>query len=168
MLVSCTWLRTMTLLKPSTLKRADEGRLNKKESTMKKLSEQLKELSDRVANAETKVAAAAQESKEKVEASIQSSKADAKARYASFKADVQAKQAAAASDWEALQADFHQNTQKIKNKIATEKEAREVKKANKRAADAESYAEAVIIYAAMAIDEADVAVLEAIAAQAYA
>jgi len=34
---------------------------------MKKLSEQLKELSDRVAKAQTKVATAAQESKEKSE-----------------------------------------------------------------------------------------------------
>ncbi len=135
---------------------------------MKKLSEQLKGLSDRVAKAETKAATAQQESKEKVETSIQKSKADAEARRASFKADVQTKQAAAASDWEALQADFHQKTQKIKNKIETEKEAREVKKANKRAEDAEDYAVASIMYVYMAVDEAEVAVLEAIAARAYA
>jgi uncharacterized protein (DUF2225 family) len=135
---------------------------------MKKLSEQLKELSDRAAKAETKVATAQQESKEKVEASLQKSKADAEARQASFKANVQAKQSAAASDWEALQADFHQKTQQIKNKIETEREAREVKKANKRAEDAEEYAMAVIMYAYMTVDEAEVAVLEAIGARAYA
>jgi DNA polymerase II small subunit/DNA polymerase delta subunit B len=135
---------------------------------MKKLSEQLKELSGRVANVEMKAASAQQESKEKVEATLQKSKADAEARQASVKADVQAKQAAAASDWEALQADFHQKTQQIKNKIETEKEAREVKKANKRAEDAEDYAVAAIMYVYMAVDEAEVAVLEAIAARAYA
>jgi DNA polymerase II small subunit/DNA polymerase delta subunit B len=135
---------------------------------MKKLSEQLKDLSDRVSKAETKATTAQQESKEKVEASLQKSKADAEARRASFKTDVQAKQAAAASDWEALQADFHQKTQQIKNKIETEKEAREVKKAIKRAEDAEDYAVAAIMYVYMAVDEAEVAVLEAIAARAYA
>ena len=135
---------------------------------MKKLSEQLKELSDRVAMAETKVATAQQGSKQKMEATIQKSKADAEARRASFKADVQAKQAAAAVDWEALQADFHQKMQQIKNKIETEKEAHEVKMANKRAADAEAYADAAIYFAALAIDEAELAVLEAIDAKAYA
>jgi DNA polymerase II small subunit/DNA polymerase delta subunit B len=135
---------------------------------MKKLSEQLKELSDRVAMAEMKAAAAQQDSKEKVEAALQKSRADAEARQASFKADVQAKQAAAASDWEALQADFHRKTQQIKNKIESEKEAREAKNANKRAEHAEDYAAATIMYAYMAADEAEVAVLEAIAARAYA
>ena len=52
---------------------------------MKKFSEQLKELKDRVTNAEMKVATAAQESKEKVEATIQKSKADAETRRASLK-----------------------------------------------------------------------------------
>ena len=61
-----------------------------------------------------------------MEASIQKSKADAKTRQASFKADVQAKKTAASSDWEALQADFNQKTQRIKNKIETEKGAVEV------------------------------------------
>lgn len=103
-----------------------------------------------------------------MEASIQKSKADAEDRQATFKADVQAKQAAAASDWEALQADFHQKTQEIKNKIETEKEAHEVKKAMKRAEDAEDYALAAILFFYIAIDEAEVAVLGAIAAQAYA
>lgn len=135
---------------------------------MKKLSEQLKELSNRVAMAETKATAAQQESKEKVETTIQKSKSDAETRRASFTANVQAKQTTAASDWEALQADFHQKTQQIKNKIETEKEAREVKKANKRAEDAEDYAVAAIMYVYMAVDEAEVAVLEAIAARAYA
>ena len=135
---------------------------------MKKLSEQLKELSDRVAKAETKAAAAAQESKEKVEASIQKSKADATARQASFKASVMGNQAANAAQWKELQDNYNQKIQQIKNKIETEKEAHEVKKANKRADDAESYAEAAILFVYLAIDEAEVAILEAIDARAYA
>ena len=100
-----------------------------------------------------------------MEASIQKSKADAEARRMSFKADVRSKQSAAASDWEALQGDFHQKTQQIKNKIETEKETHEIKKANNRAEHAEDYAVAAIMYVYLAVDEADVVVLEAIAAR---
>ena len=63
-----------------------------------------------------------------------------KARQAEFKAKVKKEQASAASDWEELQDNFNQKTQQIKNKIETEKEAREVKRARRRADDAASYA----------------------------
>jgi hypothetical protein len=55
---------------------------------MRKLSDDLQELANHVADAEKKAAAAEQATKEKVEASIQKSKEDAKARQESFKADV--------------------------------------------------------------------------------
>ena len=135
---------------------------------MNKLSEDLQGLSEHVENAEKKVAAAEQQSKEKVEASLKKSREDAKARQESFKASVKAKQANAASQWEELQANHNKKVQEIKNKIETEKEAREVKKAQKRADDAASYAAAAIMYVYLGIDEAEVAVLEAIDAQAYA
>ena len=135
---------------------------------MKKLSEYLQELTDHVANAEKKAAAAEQGSKEKVEASIMKTKVDAKARQESFKTKVQEKHSTAASQWEELQDNYNQKILQIKNKRETEKEAREVKKANKRADDAESYAEAAILFVYLAIDEAEIAVLEAIDARAYA
>jgi len=47
---------------------------------MKKLSENLQELANHVADMEKKVSAAEEETKEKVEARIKASKADAKAR----------------------------------------------------------------------------------------
>jgi hypothetical protein len=121
---------------------------------MKKLSDDLQELADHVADVEKKAAAAEQASKEKVEASIQKSKADAKARQESFKADVKKRQEATAMHWQELQEDYHRRVQQIKNKIKTEKEAMEAKQATRRADDAEAYAE--------------VAVLEAIDARVYA
>lgn len=135
---------------------------------MKKLSDNLRELADRVANAENKVIAAEQESKEKVQASILKSKADAKARQDAFKAQVKAKQADSAAQWEDLQADYNQKVLKIKGKIDTEKEAHEAKKARRRADHSASYAEDAIWFAILAIDDAEVAVLEAIDAEAYA
>ena len=135
---------------------------------MKKLSESLKELSDHVANTENKVATAKRETKAKVEVALEKSKADAKARQADFKDHVQQEQAEAAPIWEDMQNDFTQRLLQIKNKRETEMEAREVKKAKQRAEDAEANAVTAIGFAYLAVDEAEVAILEALDAQAYA
>jgi len=140
---------------------------------MKKLTENLQELSSHVANTEKKVDAAEQESREKLEASIKKSKAGAKVRQQSFKAKIHERQPASASQWEELQENFNQKVLQIKNKWETEKDVREVKKANKEADDAEAdgaqaYAEAAILFVYLAIDEAEIAVLEVIEARAYA
>jgi hypothetical protein len=142
--------------------------MNQKREKMKKLSESLKELSDHVANTENKVAAAEQETKVKVEVALQKSKADANARQADFKDHIQQEQAEAVSLWEDMQNDFSQRLQQIKNKRETETEAREVKKAKQRAEDAEADAVTAIGFAILAIDEAEVAVLESLDADAYA
>jgi hypothetical protein len=135
---------------------------------MKKLSEDLRELADRVADAEDKATAAEQASKEKVQASIAKSKAAAKARQEAFKAQVNAKQAASAQQWEDLRANYNQKVLQIKGKIDTEKDAHEVKRAKRRAVAAAAYAEDAIRFAMLAIDEAELAVLEAIEADVYA
>jgi len=135
---------------------------------MKKPSEKLKELSDRLAIAEKRVAEAQKERNENVEASIQRAKADAKARQESYKARAKETRTAAGAKLQELQDNYHREVQQIKNKIETEKEARDAKKANKRADDSEAYAAATIDFAIMAIDEAEIALLEAIAARAYA
>ena len=135
---------------------------------MKKLSDDLQKLANHVADIENRVAAAEQASKEKVEASIQESKADAEARQESFKADVEKRHEATYMHWQELQKDYHQKVQHIKNKIKTEKEAKEVKQATRRADDAEAYAENAIDFAMMAINDAEVVALEAIHARVYA
>ena len=135
---------------------------------MKKLSEGLGELASRVANMENKVAAAEQEAGEKVEAKIEASKADAKARQEEFKAHVTKEQEAAASQWEELRVSHNQRVEQIKSNIEAKKETRELKRAMRRADDAESYAVASIYFALMVIDEAEIATLEAVDARAYA
>ncbi|WP_269850532.1 hypothetical protein [Methanosarcina horonobensis] len=88
---------------------------------MKKLSDDLQELVDHVADVEKKVAAAEQASKEKVEVSIQKSKADAKARQESFKADVKKRQEATAMNWQELQEDFIRGFSKSRTKLKPKK-----------------------------------------------
>ncbi len=135
---------------------------------MKKLSEHLQELANHAADVEKKVAAAEQDTKEKVKATLDASKADAQARKDDFKTHVKEKQAAAASQWEKLQTSYSQQVERIKSNIETKKEVRERNRAMGRADDAESYAEASIEFAIMALDDAEIATLEAIDARAYA
>jgi hypothetical protein len=135
---------------------------------MKKLSELLRELADRAANAENKAAAAEKETSEKVHAAIEASKVDAKARQDEFKANVAEEKAAASSDWKKLQAEHNERVKKIKSNIAAKKDAANRKIAGHRADDAEDYAATSIYFALMAIDDAEIATLEAIDARAYA
>ena len=135
---------------------------------MKKISDELQMLADHIADTEKRVKTAEQESKEGVEASIRKSQADARARREAFKLRMKEEQAAAAMQWDELQGHYYQKIQQIKNKIETEKEASEAKKAKKRAKDTEAYVDAVISFAMLVIDEVEVAALEAIDAEAYA
>ena len=135
---------------------------------MKKLSELLRDLANRAEKAETKIEAVEQETSEKVHDAIDKSKAEAQARQDEFKANVAKKQAAAGSDWKKLQEDHNERVQKIKKHIAAKKDAVNRKMAEDRADDAEEYATASIYFASMAIDNAEVASLEAIDARAYA
>jgi hypothetical protein len=135
---------------------------------MKKFSESLHELADHIANLEKKVAAAEEQSQEKVEAEVNTSKANAMARQDEFKAKVGEGKAAVASQWEELHTNYNRQVAQIKSNIEAKKEAFEVNRARDRADDAESYAVLSIAFADMAIDEAEIATLEAIEARAYA
>jgi len=135
---------------------------------MKTLSESLQELSNHAANTQKKVAAAEQEAREKVEASIEAAKADAKVRQDEFKAKVMEGKAAVASQWEELRASHNQRMAQIKSTIEAKKEALARDQAENRADDAESYAASSIYFALMALDDAEIATLEAVEARAYA
>jgi len=103
-----------------------------------------------------------------VEASIDAAKADAKARQDEFKAKVTEGKAAVASQWEELQANYNQRMAQIKSNIEAKKEALARDRAERRADDAESYAASSIYFALMALDDAEIAALEAVEARAYA
>ena len=135
---------------------------------MKKLSESLQELANHVADMEKKVTTAEKQTKEKVEAQIDASKAEARTRQNEFKAKVNEGKEAAASQWEDLQASYQEQVEQIKSNIEAKKEARELNRAMNRADDAEDYAASSIAFAIMAIDDAEIAALEAVDARAYA
>lgn len=135
---------------------------------MKKLSESLQELADHVAQMEKKVAVAEKQNEANVKTAIDASKADAKVRQAEFKAKVNETKASVASQWEDLQTNYNRQVEQIKGNIEAKKESRELNRALNRADDAENYAAASIAFAIMAIDDSEIATLEAIEARAYA
>jgi len=135
---------------------------------MKKLSERLNELAIKVAGMEKKIAAAQEETSERVEARVEAARADAESRQDAFQARINEEQAAVALHWEELQANFHSQVEQIKSNIDVRQDAREYKRAMRRADDAEMYAEAAIGFVILALDEAEIATLEAIEARAYA
>ena len=135
---------------------------------MKNLSKNLRQLGNHLAKTEKKISAAGEKTKKKLEASINKSKEVAKTRQESFKANVKEKEATAALQWGELQDNYNQKIQQIKNKIETQEETRDSIRAVHRAVDAKAYAEAAVSFAMLAIDEAEVAVLEAFDAQVYA
>ena len=135
---------------------------------MKNLSKNLRQLGNHLAKTEKKISAAGEKTKKKLEASINKSTEVAKTRQESFKANVKEKEATAALQWGELQDNYNQKIQQIKNKIETQEETRDSIRAVHRAVDAKAYAEAAVSFAMLAIDEAEVAVLEAFDAQVYA
>ena len=134
---------------------------------MKKFSEKLHELADHVSKLEKKVTAAEEQNEEKVEAEVNTSKANAKVRQDEFKAKVGEGKEAAASQWEELQTNYNRQVAQIKSNIEDKKETFQLNRAVERAEDAEVLAAISIDFALMAIDDAEISVLEAIEARAY-
>ena len=135
---------------------------------MKKLSEYLQDLANHAANMEKEVAVAEQEEREWLDAIIKAHKAAARNRQADFKRRIKERQAAVASQWEELQASYNQQVERIRSSIEAKEDARQRNRAMGRADNAESHAEAAIQFAIMALDDAEIATLEAIDAREYA
>ena len=135
---------------------------------MKKLSEQLNDLASKVAGLEKMTIAAQEETSEKLEARLETAKADAKVRQDAFQTRINKEQAVFASNWHKLQTNFRNQVEQIKSSIDEKLDEQEDKRVMRKADDTELYAEAAMELAALALDEAEIAALEAIKARALA
>ena len=135
---------------------------------MKMLSEQLNDLASKVAGLEKMAIAAQEETSEKLEERLETAKADAKVRQDAFQSRIDEEQKTLASNWKKLQANFRNQVEQIKSSIDAKLDEQEDKRVMRRADDTELYAEAAIEFAALALDEAEVAALEAIKARTLA
>jgi len=129
---------------------------------VKPLSEQLADLSVRAKHAEDAFSAAQKEAHDKIEARKQ--QARAAATTAVEKVDQKIKSAAAdgARDWDAVKAKVAADMAALKANIAEAKHNHDVKRAERRADRLEWEAGFAIDYAIASVEQANLAVLDAI------
>ena len=128
----------------------------------KKLSEQLADLSVRAKNTEDAVAAAEKEAHEKVTARKEQAHAAATAAVAKVNEQIKSVNDSAASTWNTAKAKIAADMNKLKADVANVKHDHDLKRAESRADRLEWEAGFAIDYAIASIEQARLAVLDAI------
>jgi hypothetical protein len=132
---------------------------------MKKLSEQLADLSVRAKNAEDSVVAAEKEAHDKIAARREKARATATAAVEKVNQDLKSTGDSMARDWNTVKAKVNGDMTALKADIARAKHEHDVKHAEKRADRLEWEAAFAIDYAVASIEQATVATLDAIDAR---
>ena len=132
---------------------------------MKKLSEQLAELSARAAELEANAKSLGKESRDKLETKIASIKSHAETSRNKFDAGVKEMGEDVADAWADVQAAFKSHAEKIKAAFEAKRESIEEGHARRRADRLEKHAVSATEFALVSIDDAEYAIAEAIAAR---
>lgn len=135
---------------------------------MKKLSEQLADLSVRAKNTEDAVTAAEKETHDKVEARKQQARAAATAAVEKVNQEIKLAGNTAARDWNSVKAKISADINALKADAAETKHKFDLKQAQNRADRKEWEAGFAIDYAVASVEQAKLAVLEAIDSRAQA
>jgi len=132
------------------------------------ISEQVDTLQQRTAALKSSADQARHETAEQIKARIDQTKADIAANQDALKA--QAGQAAdhAQSQWKSMKADAAAKTQDLRDRIDRQRDERDAKKAERQAEAAEEDAADALDYALWVVDQAQLAVLDAIDARSWA
>ena len=134
----------------------------------KRLSEQLRDLSVRAKGVEDAYGAAQQEAREKLMGRREQARTAAIAAIERVNEEVKSIEGTVGKNWNAVQAKIAADMQNLKQKVTQQKQTIEVKIAEKNAEMAEREAEFAIDYAAACLQQANVAVLDAVDARVQA
>jgi hypothetical protein len=134
----------------------------------KPLSQQLTDLSVRAKHAEDAFAAAQQETHDKIEVRKQQARAAATTAVEKVNQEVKSAGGNAARDWNALKAKIAADMDALKANVAEAKHKHDVKHAENRADRLEWEAGFAIDYAIASVEQASLAVLDAIDGRAQA
>jgi len=129
---------------------------------MKKLSEQLADLSVRAKNAEGAAAAAEKEARDKIAARREKARAAATAAVEKVSQDLKSTGESVAKDWSAVKAKVAGDISALKTNVAQVKRQSDAKLAAKRADLLEWEAAMAIDYAIASVEQATLATLDAI------
>jgi hypothetical protein len=135
---------------------------------MKPLSEQLADMSASAKKAEDAIAAAQKETHDKIERRREQARAAASAAAAKVNADIKSVGAAVTERWNALQAKVAADVDRLKAKQAQRQHERDVKRSKDRADRMEWEAAIAVEYAIASIEDAKLAVLDAVIANVEA
>jgi hypothetical protein len=135
---------------------------------VKPLSEQLADMSASAKKAEDAMAAARKETHDKIEMRREQARAAASAAAAKVDADIKSVGAAVTGQWNALQTKVAADIDRLKAKQAQRQHERDVKRAKDRAERMEREAGIAVDYAIASIEDAKLAVLDAVIANVEA
>ena len=135
---------------------------------MANLSEQLSVLSARVANIETRAAEFKQASQDQRDAKVRELTASVEAARAQFTSNVQSVNENISSSWSALNQNLKSGVEKIRSDITAKKDAMDASRAKARADRLEDNAVASLGFAILAMEEAELAAVEAVDARLHA
>jgi|SwirhisoilCB3_FD_contig_31_2947794_length_622_multi_4_in_0_out_0_1 hypothetical protein len=135
---------------------------------MKMLSEQLADLSVRAKHAEDAVSEAKKEAQDKIAARREQARADVQAAIDKVDHDLKSAGDSMTRDWNTIRAKVAADVNALKANVALKKHEHDVKRAENRADQMEWEAGFAIDYAAASIEQAAMAVLDAIQARAEA
>lgn len=135
---------------------------------MKKLSEQFLEMSRRTAVLENRAAARKEENRKEFEADVAEAREAVQLAVGSFEAKLNSIEESVSSQWRGLQRSFDNQVAIARSKAAERKAAHNLADAQERADYYEAYAEVAAEFANLAAAEAEVAMIQATEARAYA
>jgi hypothetical protein len=131
-------------------------------------SEQVEALQKRAADLKSSADQARHETDEQIKARIDKTRADITARQDAVKAKAGETAEHAQGQWKSMKADAAARTQDLRDRMDRQRDERDVKKAERQAEDAEEDAADALDYALWVLDQAELAVLDAIDARSWA
>jgi hypothetical protein len=134
----------------------------------KLLSQQLADLSGRAKNAEDAIAAASKEAHEKLEARKQEARAAAATATEKVKQEIESARDTAARNWTTVRAKIAADIDSLKASVAQTKHEVDVRHAENRADRLEWEARVAVDYAIASVEQAKLAVLDAVSSRAEA
>jgi hypothetical protein len=152
---------------PGTVTASAERRTQIKEEFMS-VSEQVDALQKRAEDLKSSADQARHETNEQIKARIDKARADVTARQDAVKAKAGQAAERGQSQWRSMKADAAAKAQDLRDRVESQRDERDVKKAERQAEAAEQDAADALDYALWIIDQAELAVLDAIDARSWA
>src|SRR5882724_3959504 len=152
---------------PGTMTASAERRTQIEEEFMS-VSKQVDALQKRAEDLKSSADQARHETNEQIKARIDKAKADITARQDAVKAKAGQAAEHAQGQWKSMKADAAAKTQDLRDRMDRQRDERDARKAERQAEAAEEDAADALDYALWVIDQAEVAVLDAIDARSWA